>query len=190
MAKSNGIRLAKLVDDILDFEKVSSGNMQFQLRAHAVDVLIESSVNANRVYAMQFDVGLRVRQRAPGTLISVDGDRFQQVMSNLLSNAAKFSKRGGQVEIDAAVNAGLCRISVADHGCGIPVAFRSNLFERFAQADSSDRRAQGGTGLGMAIAKRLTEGMAGTLSYESEEGQGTTFHLEFALANAAHQDRD
>ena len=73
-------------------------------------------------------------------------------MSNLLSNAAKFSKRGGQVEIDAVVSAGRCRISVVDHGCGIPKAFRSSLFERFAQADASDRRTQGGTGLGMAIA--------------------------------------
>jgi signal transduction histidine kinase len=103
-------------------------------------------------------------------------------MSNLLSNAAKFSKRGGQVEIDAAVRAGRCRISVIDHGSGIPTAFRNSLFERFAQADGSDRRAQGGTGLGMAIAKHLTEGMAGTISYESEEGEGTTFHLEFELA--------
>jgi signal transduction histidine kinase len=132
---------------------------------------------------MQFEVGLLVRQRAPGTLISVDGDRFQQVMSNLLSNAAKFSKRGGQVAIDALVDAERCRISVIDHGCGIPAAFRSILFERFAQADGSDRRAQGGTGLGMAIAKHLTEGMAGVISYETEEGQGTTFHLDFALAS-------
>lgn len=188
MAKSNGMRLAKLVDDILDFEKVSSGNMQFRLRPQAVDTLVENSINANRAYAMQFEVALLMRQRAPDTMINVDADRFQQVMSNLLSNAAKFSKRGGQVEIDAVVSAGRCRISVVDHGCGIPAAFRNSLFERFAQADGSDRRTQGGTGLGMAIAKHLTEGMAGSISYESEEGQGTTFQLEFALASAVIQE--
>ena len=183
MTKANGDRLARLVNDILDFGKVSSGKMQFRLQPLAVDALIEQAVSVNRVYGLQFDVALQVRARSPGTHINVDPDRFQQVMSNLLSNAAKFSRRGGQVEVDAVVIGESCRISVVDHGCGIPAAFRSSLFERFAQADSSDQRVQGGTGLGMAIAKRLTEAMAGTISYESEEGRGTTFHLDFPLVH-------
>ena len=71
-----------------------------------------------------------------------------------------------------------------DHGCGIPPAFRKQLFERFSQADTSDGRSRGGTGLGMAIAKHLTEQMSGRISFESEENVGTTFHLEFPLADA------
>jgi PAS domain S-box-containing protein len=186
MARANGERLATMVNDILDFEKVSSGKMSFKLRPHPVDALVEQAVNANRAYAMQFEVTLQMRCRVPGVSINVDADRFQQVMSNLLSNAAKFSKRGGQVEVDVMVDTGRCRISVIDHGCGIPATFRSSLFERFAQADASDRRTQGGTGLGMAIAKRLVEGMAGSISYETEEDRGTTFHLDFAVTTSAN----
>jgi signal transduction histidine kinase len=102
-------------------------------------------------------------------------------MANLLSNAAKFSRSGGRVEVDVIARDGLCRVSVIDHGCGIPVAFRKQIFERFSQADSSDGRSRGGTGLGMAIAKHLTEQMSGRISFESEENVGTTFHLEFPL---------
>jgi light-regulated signal transduction histidine kinase (bacteriophytochrome) len=99
-------------------------------------------------------------------------------------HGAKFSRTGGNVKIDASARDGRCRISVIDHGHGIPAAFRKELFERFSQADSSDGRSRGGTGLGMAIAKHLTEQMSGRISFESEENVGTVFHLEFPLASS------
>ena len=184
MARTNGDRLAQLINDILDFEKASSGKMRFDLRPLAVDDLIDRCINASRFYAERLGVVIEARQRAPGSLIRVDDGRFHQVMANLLSNAAKFSRTGGRVEVDADARDGRCRISVIDHGRGIPAAFRKQLFERFSQADSSDGRSRGGTGLGMAIAKHLTEQMSGRISFESEENVGTTFHLEFPLANS------
>jgi PAS domain S-box-containing protein len=184
MAKANGDRLATLVDDILDFEKVSSGKMQFDLQPHPVADLLTESIAAIRPYATQLRVTVQQRWPPINASISVDAGRFQQVMANLLSNAAKFSNPGGLVEVDAAVTNSTCRISVIDHGCGIPREFRSSLFERFAQADASDGRQRGGTGLGMAIAKHLTEKMSGSIAFESEENVGTAFHLEFPLARA------
>jgi len=185
MARTNGERLAQLVNDILDFEKASSGKMRFDMRPVAVDDLIDRCINASRYYAERLGVTIEAQQRAPGSLIRVDDGRFHQVMANLLSNAIKFSRAGGRVEIDASARDGSCRISVIDHGHGIPAAFRKQLFERFSQADTSDGRTRGGTGLGMAIAKHLTEQMSGRISFESEENVGTTFHLEFPLADAA-----
>ena len=184
MARSNGDRLGQLINDILDFEKASSGKMRFDLRTVAVDDLIDRCIGASRFYAERLGVTIEARQRAPGSLIRVDDGRFHQIMANLLSNAAKFSRTGGSVEVDASARDGRCRISVIDHGHGIPAAFRKELFERFSQADSSDGRSRGGTGLGMAIAKHLTEQMSGRISFESEENVGTIFHLEFPLASS------
>jgi signal transduction histidine kinase len=181
IVKSNGDRLSALVNDILDFEKVASGKMRFDLQPHRVDDLLEQSLLANRLYAEQHGVTLRLMDSAPDIRIHVDNERFQQVMANLLSNAAKFSHHGDSVEIAAAFADGKCRISVADHGVGIPAAFRPVLFDRFAQADGADNRAKGGTGLGMAIAKHMTEHMGGRIGFESEEDVGTTFLLEFPV---------
>ena len=186
MARTNGDRLAQLINDILDFEKASSGKMRFDMRPVAVDDLLDRCINASRFYAERLGVTIEARQRVPGSLIRVDDGRFHQIMANLLSNAAKFSRTGGRVEVDASARDGRCRISVIDHGCGIPAAFRKQLFERFSQADSSDGRSRGGTGLGMAIAKHLTEQMSGRITFESEENVGTTFHLEFPLAPRTH----
>jgi PAS domain S-box-containing protein len=182
MAKANGDRLSTLVNDILDFEKVSSGKMQFDLRSHSVELLLDQAVAAIRPYAAQHGVTVVRGSSANHTFINVDAGRFQQIMSNLLSNAAKFSESGDVVEVSATVTDERCRISVIDRGCGIPAEFRTTLFDRFAQADASDGRRRGGTGLGMAIAKHFTEQMRGAIFFESEENVGTTFHIEFPLA--------
>jgi PAS domain S-box-containing protein len=179
IVKSNGDRLAALVNDILDFEKVSLGKMRFDLQPRRVDQLLERSVAANRPYAEQHGVTLQLLPAPAAAKINVDDERFLQIMANLLSNAAKFSRRESSVEVAYAVSEGRCRISVVDHGVGIPASFRAALFERFAQADGADNRVKGGTGLGMAIAKHLTEHMDGHISFESEENVGTTFHVVF-----------
>jgi PAS domain S-box-containing protein len=184
MARTNGDRLAQLINDILDFEKASSGKMRFDMRPIVVDDLIDRCITASRYYAERLNVVIEARKRAPGSRIRVDDGRFHQVMANLLSNAAKFSRAGGRVEVDVIPLDGHCRISVIDHGCGIPPAFRKQLFDRFSQADNTDGRSRGGTGLGMAIAKHLTEQMSGRISFESEENVGTTFHLDFPLADS------
>jgi PAS domain S-box-containing protein len=181
LARTNGQRLSLLVNDILDFEKLTSHRMEFSLQQVEVDRLLEAAVIANEAYAQRFNVSYRLGLPCAAKL-NVDAHRFQQVMANLLSNAAKFSAEGSSVEVAAAIEAGQCVIRVADQGCGIPQAFHAHLFERFSQADPSDRRSRAGTGLGMAIAKEMTEGMGGQIRFESEPGRGTTFFLSFPMA--------
>lgn len=180
MAKANGERLARLVNDILDFEKLSSGAMRLDPRPCSVDEIVQRAVAANQHYGDRLGVTFRTHLAA-ATHIHVDPDRFEQVLANLLSNAAKFSHRGGVVDVSTSSRQSRCVISVRDYGIGIPAAFKQAIFDRFSQADSSDQRARGGTGLGMAIAKHLTEQMGGALSFESEEGAGTVFHVEFSV---------
>jgi DNA-binding response OmpR family regulator len=112
-----------------------------------------------------------------------DADRLIQVVTNLLSNASKFSPAGGVVTVTVDRETRLARLSVVDQGPGIPENFRSRIFAKFAQADGSDTRAKGGTGLGLAIAREIAERHGGRLWFESAEGEGATFHLDLPLAD-------
>jgi signal transduction histidine kinase len=109
-----------------------------------------------------------------------------QVLSNLLSNAAKFSPKDRPVEIDIIVENNHTRVWVHDYGPGIPIEFRPRVFSAFAQADSSDTRQQGGTGLGLKISKTLVEKMGGKMGFDTELGVGTSFWFQLPLAIAEH----
>lgn len=181
IARSNGERLALLINDILDLEKISAGQMDFDAASSSVHRLLQDAVVANEPYAAQKKVSLRLNCGSNAN-IQVDPLRFQQILSNLLSNAAKFSTEGGVVEVGARDEQDGCVVYVRDYGSGIPKAFRERLFDRFSQADASDSRCRAGTGLGMAIAKELTVGMGGKIAFDTEEGKGTTFRLTFPVA--------
>ena len=105
-----------------------------------------------------------------------------QVVTNLLSNAAKFSPEGGTVDVTLQGDDDRVRVAVHDRGSGIPDAFRSRIFSRFAQADSTATRQKGGTGLGLAICKRLIELMNGHIGFEDRPGGGTTFYFELPVS--------
>jgi signal transduction histidine kinase len=113
-----------------------------------------------------------------GSHVLADRKRLLQVMTNLLSNAAKFSPEGAAVDIAMSTDGWAIRVAVQDRGPGIPEAFRSRIFGRFAQADSTASRAKGGTGLGLAICKRLIEFMQGHIGFDDREGGGTSFWFE------------
>jgi signal transduction histidine kinase len=113
--------------------------------------------------------------------VVADGDRVTQVVVNLLSNAAKYSPRGDEVLVTLGVHDGRARVTVIDRGPGIPAEFRSRVFERFAQADASDRREKGGTGLGLNICRSIVEAHGGTIGFESEPGVRTAFRFELPL---------
>jgi signal transduction histidine kinase len=100
------------------------------------------------------------------------------VLLNILSNAAKFSPAGSQIDVNAYANGDKLRIAVTDHGQGVPLAFQASIFQKFAQADSADTRKQGGTGLGLSISKQLIEQMSGTIGFTSQDGVGSTFFIE------------
>jgi len=187
IANSNCQRLTRLINDILDIEKIELGHMEFDLKPQGLMPLLRQAVEANRGYGLPRGVSLRLIEIEPDLEIEVDADRFIQVVNNLVSNAIKYSPEGGQVEIGAALRPDGVRIFISDHGDGIPETFRERLFARFTQADSSDKRAKGGTGLGLSIAKAIIERFGGRIGFETATGQGTTFHFDLPAAALAPQ---
>ncbi len=178
VAHGNAKRLILLINDLLDMEKLVAGKMTFQMQEQPLMPLIDQAIESNQAYADQFKVHYVVTERMERTDVNVDAMRLQQVMSNLLSNAAKFSPPDMQVEIRVEPIGERVRVSVIDHGPGIPEAFHDRIFQKFSQADASSTRKQGGTGLGLAITRELVERMRGSISFFSEEGQGACFFFE------------
>ena len=178
IAHDSGERLVRLINDILDIEKIESGNMPMTLEPLPVPELIESVVSANQGYAQKNGVQLVLDGTPPERKVRGDRDRLTQVLTNLIGNAVKFSPEGARVELSATTAANRVHFSVRDHGPGIPADFRDRIFSRFSQADSSDTRQKGGTGLGLAITRAIVESHNGRIWFDSELGQGSTFHFE------------
>jgi PAS domain S-box-containing protein len=171
-------RLIHLVNDILDMQKIEAGKMTFNIRPLDLAVQLQKAVEANRAYAQSFGVSITFDNQAAGARVSADSDRLIQVFTNLLSNAVKFSPRNGTVVLTLAAVEKSFRVSVADRGPGIPEEFRSRIFQKFSQADSSDNRSKQGTGLGLSITKAIVDRLGGSIGFDSAVGKGTTFHVE------------
>ena len=177
IAYKNSKRLALLINDLLDMEKLSAGKMHLDLQPQLLMPLVEQALEAVRAYGEQYQVNFELTERADDVQVRVDSGRLQQVLSNFLSNAAKFSPPGAQVEVAVRQCKNRVQVDVTDHGPGIPAEFRSRIFQKFSQADSSDTRQKGGTGLGLAISKELIERMDGLIGFDSEQGRGTRFYF-------------
>ena len=177
IAKDNCERLIRLINDILDMEKIESGKMTFQLQVLDLMELVEQTVKANEGFAAQHKVRLQIVSTRPGTKVHADGDRLAQVLTNLISNACKFSPAQSSVDISVSGGDDRCFVGVVDHGPGISDAFRKRIFQKFSQEDSSDMRQKGGTGLGLSISKAIIEGLGGEIGFETETGKGSTFYF-------------
>ena len=182
IAHANSQRLVRLINDILDIEKLESGKLTLDLSVVDLGDIAVRSVEAMRGLADDLGVEITLRPGDPAP-VRGDPDRLMQVVTNLLSNACKFSPTGGVVTVSVDPLARIARLSVQDQGAGIPEAFRARIFSKFAQADGSGTRAKGGTGLGLAIAREITERHGGRLWFESPPGRGATFHLELPLSS-------
>ena len=185
LALRNSDRLTRLVSDILDIERIESRRLPFANQRHELLPLVESALEMSDGVAREYGVRFELDGSIPGAAVVVDADRLIQCVANLLSNGAKFSPRGEEVTVSMArVRGGRLRVSVQDRGGGIPEEFRAKVFEKFAQADSSDVRQKEGAGLGLAIAKALVEAMGGTIGFNAnpDMGTGTTFYIELPEA--------
>lgn len=181
VAVANSDRLSALVNDVLDIERLDAGLMTMRREHIALGPFLERAVELNRPYAQRFGVDFQLARPLSDLQVIGDEERLMQVVANLLSNAAKFSTRGDVVNVAAEVSGSRARVAVTDHGPGIAPAFRSRIFQRFAQDDSSDSRSKGGTGLGLSISRAIVEKLGGTIGFETEIGQGTTFYFELPL---------
>ena len=180
IAQQNSQRLGLLIGDLLDMEKLVAGHMTFQLQPQPLAPLLEDALRSNQAYAEQLGVRIELGEQAAAT-VSVDAHRLQQVLANLLSNAAKFSPAGGVVTLSSQRRGENIRVRVDDVGPGVPLSFRQRIFQKFSQADSSDTRQKGGTGLGLAISKELIEHMNGCIGFDSELEQGACFWFELPV---------
>jgi signal transduction histidine kinase len=178
VARRNSLRLVRLVNDILDLQKIESGLLSFALQPLELDAHIRHAVEATEPYAARYGATIAVSETPANAWLQADPDRLMQVMTNLLSNAAKFAPSGTSVTVSAARCQGMLRIEVNDRGPGIPEAFRTRVFERFAQADSSSTREREGSGLGLNISKAIVEKMGGRIGFDMELRAGTTFFVE------------
>ena len=175
---SGSERLSRLVNDVLNLAKIESGAAPVTLVPLPLDDLIGEAVAANLSYCSGLGVTLRAACGTRGALVLADADRLMQVLTNLISNAAKFAPRGTEVVVNSARAGRWLRISVIDHGSGIPHGFRERLFQKFAQADGSDARAQQGSGLGLSICRALVVQMGGVIDFTGTPGGGSTFFVE------------
>lgn len=175
---NNTERLLLLINDILDIQKIESGMMAFRFHSLDLNSFLQQAIQANQSYAEQYNVRFVLKPGQANTKIYADIDRLMQVMNNLMSNAAKFSPRGDTVELSTSRRNGTIRVSVSDHGPGIANEFRSKIFEKFTQYDSTDTRRKGGTGLGLSISRLIIEKHGGQIDYVSQPKVGSTFFFE------------
>ncbi|WP_084412772.1 ATP-binding protein [Fulvimarina manganoxydans] len=184
IAQVNSDRLLRLVNDLLDMETIDRGKLKVVIQPTRLEDAVRQAVAEVKGYLVEKGVTITVENTCKGAVVAVDPDRFQQVLGNLLSNAMKFSPAQSVVTIRLADLDGTARMSVVDHGPGIPKDFQSRLFKKFEQAASGPKRKSGGTGLGLSITKSIVEAMNGRITFETADGQGTTFHVDLPLYDA------
>lgn len=191
IARYNAERLGRLVDDLLDLQKVEAGHAELRVERCELRALLSKALVANQSYAEPLGVELRLARALPAATVEADPDRLLQVLANLISNAAKVSPSGALVELALSLRGDRARVAVRDAGPGIPESFRPRVFQRFAQAAAgsiappAEGRAIRGSGLGLSIVRALVEAHGGVVGFETELGRGTTFWFELPLASVA-----
>ncbi|MBI1416856.1 MAG: sensor histidine kinase [Limimaricola sp.] len=183
VAQRNCTRLINLIDEILDLQRIESGKMEFDFEPIEVESFVAQVLSSNTPFAARLGVTLRAAPISGPLFVMADRTRLEQVMANILSNAAKFSPEGGAVEVRVERHGKNLRISVNDEGVGLQESDRERVFEKFSQVDASDTRKIGGTGLGMNISKEIMLAHGGLIDFTPNIGRGTTFFIELPLVD-------
>ncbi len=181
IAVTNTDRLVRLINDILDLERIEAGKIELTRAAVDARELMTEAVDGVMAMASAADVEIRIGRDGLDSSLWVDRDRILQTLTNLLSNAIKFSPRGTVVSLSGESKNGTFTFAVADQGRGVPPEKRELIFERFQQVDASDSRDKGGSGLGLAICRSIVNAHGGVIWVESEPGHGSLFQFTVPL---------
>jgi PAS domain S-box-containing protein len=185
IANKNSQRLVRLINDILDIEKLESGRAIFNLSQINIRSLVEQAIEDNRGFAEGYGVNVRLDPASADGEVNVDPDRISQVITNLLSNAIKFSPKAEEVLVVVEKRGEAFRVSVRDHGPGVPDEFKPRIFEKFAQADATNARRKSGTGLGLSIVKQIVEWQGGAVDFADAPGGGAIFNVDLPAWDGA-----
>jgi signal transduction histidine kinase len=181
IAQRNCNRLVRLVDDTLDLQKIAAGKMSFDMKIINLSKLVESSVAANRPYAERLGITLHFEKDAEDLCVLGDWARLEQVVTNVLSNAAKFSPTGSDVQVQIGSGNSRARVLVIDKGVGLTESERADVFDRYSKVNTVGTKKVGSTGIGMSISEKIMQAHGGQIGFYKNQGAGTTFFLELAL---------
>jgi signal transduction histidine kinase len=178
----SGQTVLRMVNDLLDLMKIESGELSMDLGDFSIAEVVNTHVDLNRMHARDKRIALRVEVKAAPEVVRIDAVRIGQVLDNLLTNAVKFSKPGGEVTVRIDRCDGFVMIEVADQGVGIPAEEIGNLFQPFGRTSAQPTNGESSTGLGLAIAHRIVAAHKGRIEVESIPGNGTTFRVFLPIA--------
>jgi PAS domain S-box-containing protein len=190
IAQSNSQRLLRLVGSILDMEKSESGKLIFALHRVEIKAAVANAIEMNQGFAESRAVRLRLDPASIGGEIRADPEWLTKIVTNLLSNAIKFSPAGEEVVVAVERRGETIRITVRDHGHGVPNDFKPRMFEKFAQADATDTRQQGGTGLGLSIVKQIVTRLGGEIGFSDAPGGGAIFQVDLPVSGTMAAEKD
>ena len=187
MLEQNGLRLLKLIDDLLDLVRFDTGHADIIRQPTLIAAHIEGLLRSLRHLAEQDRVALLWDCKSEHDAVQIDRDKFDKILLNLVINAIKFTPSGGSIEVKVSVSEDLLRLTVEDTGVGIPPEVLPRIFERFWQVDTSSTRKFQGAGIGLALVRSLTEAMGGTVKVNSRLAHGTVFTIELPAEAAPPQ---
>lgn len=182
MALGNTDRLINLVNDLLDVQKIEAGKISLELVKSNLSEQVRLAIQSIEGYGQQFNVKYQLTDLLPNTIVNIDENRFQQILNNLLSNAAKYGGNNNIVDISIVPYEGQVRISVTDYGKGIPESFQGVIFEKFSQHDNKDNQKVKSTGLGLHIVKQIVTLHKGNINFYTGES-GSTFYIDLPICN-------
>lgn len=189
--KHNTFRQMRLVNNLLDATRLNSGRLKLHSNNTDIVFLTKAIAQSVSVYAMQKDIGIYFKSNIKSKIISIDDEKYERIVLNLLSNALKFTEEGGRITVtlNEMKNTSMIRIRVKDTGIGIPEEKREQIFQRFFQVDSNLSRQAEGTGIGLYIVKSLVNLMGGNIKIESKLGEGSTFIVELPVKEPVPQQK-
>jgi signal transduction histidine kinase len=187
MLEQNGLRLLKLIDDLLDLVRFDTGHADINRQPTLISAHLEGLLRSLRHLAEQDRVALVWECKTDSETILLDRDKFDKILLNLVINAIKFTPSSGTIEVKVLVAEGKLRLTVEDTGVGIPPEVLPRIFERFWQVDTSSTRKFQGAGIGLALVRSLTEAMDGAVDVDSQLGHGTTFTIDLPTEAVASQ---